>query len=66
MRFRPRRRSGLRGQAGPDLGEGGADLVGGGEGVAADHVDGDQLRPPRVPSDACVAGVAGGADLADV
>ena len=38
----------------------GADELIGREGVAADDVDGDQVRPPAVAGDPRVAGVAGG------
>ena len=46
--------------------QGGGDGVAGREGVAADDVDGHQLGPAAVAGDPGVAGVAGGAELADV
>ena len=60
---------GDEGQLGVVRGEprqGGCDELAGREGVAADDVDGDQVRPPAVAGDPRVAGVAGGAQLADV
>ena len=46
--------------------QGGCDEFAGREGVAADDVDGHQLGPAAVAGDPRVAGVAGGAQLADV
>ena len=46
--------------------ERGLDEFAGREGVAADDVDGHQVGPPAVAGDPRVAGVAGGAQLADV